>query len=112
MNLLVLLERRLDNVVLLLIPSLNPDGQIMITDYYRKYLGTKYEGGDLPWIYHHYTGHDNNRDSFMNTQLESRMINRLMYKEWFGSTPFFTSRMNSPAVSRIGANTPGSCWLK
>ena len=29
-------EKRLDDVVLLLVPSLNPDGQIMITDYYRK----------------------------------------------------------------------------
>ena len=43
-------KRRLDNVVLLLVPSLNPDGQIMITDYYRKYLGTQYEGGRLPWL--------------------------------------------------------------
>jgi Zinc carboxypeptidase len=39
-------KRRLDNVVLLLVPSLNPDGQIMVTQYYRKYVGTKYEGRD------------------------------------------------------------------
>ncbi|HEX8169988.1 MAG TPA: M14 metallopeptidase family protein [Thermoanaerobaculia bacterium] len=75
-------KRRLDNVVLLLVPSLNPDGQIMITDYYRKYLGTKYEGGSLPWIYHHYTGHDNNRDWYMLTQVETRAMNRAIYKEW------------------------------
>src|SRR5438876_822635 len=37
-------KRRLDNAVLLLVPSLNPDGQIMITDYYRKFLGTRYTG--------------------------------------------------------------------
>src|SRR5437762_6129936 len=43
-------KRRLDNVVLLLVPSLNPDGENMITDYYRKYLGTRYEGGRLPWL--------------------------------------------------------------
>src|SRR5436853_203153 len=36
--------RRLNEVVLLLVPSLNPDGQIMETDWYRKNLGTKYEG--------------------------------------------------------------------
>src|ERR1043166_9375879 len=35
-------KRRLDNVVLLLVPSLNPAGQIMITDYYRKYLVRRY----------------------------------------------------------------------
>lgn len=75
-------KRRLDNVVLLLVPSLNPDGQIMITDYYRKYLGTKYEGGRLPWLYHHYVGHDNNRDWFMLTQVETRNMSRAIYQEW------------------------------
>ncbi len=76
-------KRRLDNVVLLLVPSLNPDGQIMVTDWYRKYLGTKYEGGDLPWIYHHYTGHDNNRDWFMLTQIETKNLSRAVYHEWY-----------------------------
>src|SRR6266545_156775 len=76
-------KRRLDNVVLLLVPSLNPDGQMMITDYYRKYLGTRYEGGRLPWLYHHYVGHDNNRDWYMLTQVETRELNRAVYHEWF-----------------------------
>jgi hypothetical protein len=76
-------KRRLDNVVLLLVPSLNPDGQIIVTDWYRKYLGTKYEGGDLPWLYHHYVGHDNNRDWFMLTQKETKAMNRAIYREWF-----------------------------
>lgn len=75
-------KRRLDNVVLLLVPSLNPDGQTMITDYYRKYAGTKYEGGRLPWLYHHYVGHDNNRDWYMLTQPETRALNRAVYHEW------------------------------
>ncbi len=75
-------KRRLDNVVLLLVPSLNPDGENMITDYYRKYLGTRYEGGRLPWLYHHYAGHDNNRDWFMLTQLETKEVNRAVYHEW------------------------------
>ena len=75
-------KRRLDDVVLLLVPSLNPDGQIMITDYYRKYVGTKYEGGRLPWLYHHYVGHDNNRDWYMLTQPETRALSRAVYHEW------------------------------
>jgi hypothetical protein len=76
-------KRRLDNAVLLLVPSLNPDGQIIVTDWYRKYLGTKYEGGDLPWLYHHYVGHDNNRDWFMLTQKETKAMNRAIYRDWF-----------------------------
>jgi Zinc carboxypeptidase len=76
-------KRRLDNVVLLLVPSLNPDGQIMITDHYRKYLGTRYEGGRLPWLYHHYVGHDNNRDWYMLTQVETQEMNRAVYQEWY-----------------------------
>jgi len=57
-------QRRLSEVVLFLVPSLNPDGQIMETEWYRKYLGTKFEGGRMPWLYHAYTGHDDNRDWF------------------------------------------------
>jgi hypothetical protein len=75
-------KRRLDNVVLLLVPSLNPDGQQMIVDYYKKYVGTPYEGGRLPWLYHHYVGHDNNRDWYMLTQLETRALNRAVYHDW------------------------------
>jgi len=75
-------KRRLKNVVLLLVPSVNPDGQIMVTEWYRKYLGTKYEGGRLPWLYHHYVGHDNNRDWYMLTQSETRALSRAIYHEW------------------------------
>ena len=73
----------LDNVILLLVPSLNPDGQVMIVDWYNKNAGTPYEYSSMPELYHKYTGHDNNRDAFMNTQMESRIINRLTYKDWF-----------------------------
>jgi len=75
--------RALDDAVLLLLPSLNPDGQIMETEWYRKYLGTKYEGGRMPWLYHHYVGHDDNRDWFMLTQKESLALSHAVYHEWY-----------------------------
>src|SRR5262249_47379474 len=49
----------------------------------RKNLGTKYEGSRLPWLYHHYVGHDNNRDWFMLTQKETRALTHAVYHEWF-----------------------------
>ncbi len=71
------------NVVLLLFPCFNPDGQIMVTDWYNKYLGTEYEGTSPPWLYHKYTGHDNNRDAINLSMVESQMVARVMYGEWF-----------------------------
>lgn len=73
----------LDNAIVLLIPSQNPDGQRMVVDWYRRNLGTPYEGSRLPELYHKYAGHDNNRDSYMLTQLETQYLNRVLYKEWF-----------------------------
>jgi len=75
--------KRLNDSIVLLVPSLNPDGQIMVTDWYRKYLGTKYEGGPMPYLYHHYVGHDNNRDWFMLTQIETKNVSRMVYHQWF-----------------------------
>ena len=75
--------RRLNDTIVLLVPSLNPDGETMITEWYRKYLGTKYEGGSMPYLYHHYVGHDDNRDWYMLTQIETRNVNQAVYHEWF-----------------------------
>ena len=77
------LERWLDDVVVLLVPSLNPDGTDMIVDYYRKFVGTEWEGGRLPWLYHHYAGHDDNRDWFMLNLVETQMVNRVLHHQWF-----------------------------
>ena len=75
--------RRLNDVIVLLVPSLNPDGETMVTEWYRKYLGTKYEGGSMPYLYHHYVGHDDNRDWYMLTQIETKNVNHAVYHEWF-----------------------------
>jgi hypothetical protein len=73
----------LDGVILLLMPSINPDGQVLIVDWYNKQLGTPFEGGPMPWLYHHYVGHDNNRDFYMLTQKESQAVNTVLYHRWF-----------------------------
>ncbi len=73
----------LDNVIFLLVPSLNPDGQIMVTDWYNKYLGTPHEASELPYLYHYYVGHDNNRDMYLFSQKESRLIAELLWHDWF-----------------------------
>jgi hypothetical protein len=74
--------RILDNVILLLVPSFNPDGAIMVADWYQKTLGTEYEGSNLPWMYHKYAGHDNNRDAFQGNLVESRYMARILFRDW------------------------------
>ncbi len=74
--------RILDNVIFIMVPCFNPDGQIMVTDWYNKWLGTDYEGSMPPWLYHKYTGHDNNRDAFMQNIVESRYMGKLMLQDW------------------------------
>ncbi|HEU0165841.1 MAG TPA: M14 family zinc carboxypeptidase, partial [Thermomicrobiales bacterium] len=71
----------LQNTITVLIPSHNPDGVQMIAEWYAKWLGTEYEGIDLPWLYHLYTGHDNNRDWFMMTQAETKLYAELHNRE-------------------------------
>jgi hypothetical protein len=70
------------NTVLVMFPCFNPDGQIMVTDWYNKWLGTDYEGLSPPWLYHKYVGHDNNRDAINNSMVESQYVSQILYREW------------------------------
>jgi hypothetical protein len=62
----------LDNVIILLEPSQNPDGVDIVTRWYRKTRGTKWDGTSPPELYHHYVGHDDNRDWYIFSQPETR----------------------------------------
>ena len=73
----------LQNTIILLIPSPNPDGIDIVTNWYRKTLGTPYEGREPPELYHHYAGHDDNRDWFMLNLKETQLVTRLLWHDWF-----------------------------
>ena len=85
----------LENVIILLIPSTNPDGLNMIIDWYDRWVGTPYEGSPMPWLYHKYTGHDNNRDWFMLTQIETQIVTRILYEEWFPEVVYDVHEMGN-----------------
>jgi hypothetical protein len=73
----------LDNTILILIPSPNPDGIDIVADWYRRSLDKPWEGTEPPELYHAYAGHDDNRDWFMLNLSETRALTRLLWKEWF-----------------------------
>jgi len=74
--------RILDNTIAIMIPCFNPDGEVMITDWYNEWVGTEYEGTGMPWLYHKYIGHDNNRDAFQTNTVESQYGAKIMFRDW------------------------------
>ena len=105
-------KKILDNVIFLLVPSLNPDGQIMVTDWFNKNLGTPYARSPMPYLYHPYVGHDNNRDMYMFTQKESQYTAQLLWHDWFPAVWLDEHQMGSngarifvmPATDPINPN--------
>jgi Zinc carboxypeptidase len=105
-------KKILDNVIFVLVPSLNPDGQIMVTDWFNKNVGTDYANSPIPYLYHPYVGHDNNRDMYMFTQKESQHTARLLWHDWFPTVWLDEHQMGSngarifvmPATDPINAN--------
>ncbi len=103
----------LDQVVLLLWPSLNPDGQDIVVNWYRENVGTPYEAAPLHELYQKYIGHDNNRDAYMLNVPESRVVTHT-WRAWepqiiyvqHQTSPFPTRIWLPPFAEPIATETP------
>jgi hypothetical protein len=76
------IQRILQNTIILLVPSLNPDGVDIVKNWYDKTLGTPFEGTAPPELYHKYVGHDNNRDWYAFTQIETQLTVDKIHNQW------------------------------
>jgi zinc carboxypeptidase len=107
----------LDQVILVLWFSINPDGQTLVADWYDSNLGTPYEVSGTPFLYQKYIGHDNNRDGYMINQIESRVVTsvdrhwepQIIYNH-HQSSPFPTRIWIPPFAEPISPNVHPLMW--
>lgn len=88
-----------DSVITLLVFA-NPDGMTIVSDWYMGNVGTPYETSPIPWLYHKYVGHDNNRDSFMSNLIETQNMNRANSLEWYPEI-LYNQHQTGPFPARI-----------
>ncbi|MGI9627146.1 MAG: M14 family metallopeptidase [Longimicrobiales bacterium] len=104
----------LNEAILFLWPTLNPDGLQLVADWYASNVGTPYEVSPMPWLYQKYIGHDNNRDAYMLNAVETRTIVRT-WREWepqiihthHQSSPFPTRIWLPPFAEPVSPRAPG-----
>ena len=107
----------LEDVILILWTSINPDGQTLVADWYMSNVGTQYEVASPPFLYQKYIGHDNNRDGYMVNQMESRVVTRVD-REWepqivynhHQTSPFPTRIWIPPFAEPISPNVHPLMW--
>ncbi|QSX33496.1 hypothetical protein JYB87_17575 [Shewanella avicenniae] len=89
----------LDKVILVLWPTLNPDGQDMVVDWYRSNVGGPHETSPMPWLYQEYVGHDNNRDGYMLNMKESQVVTAAVQEN--APAIFYAQHQKAPFPARI-----------
>jgi hypothetical protein len=89
----------LDQVILVLWPTLNPDGQDMVVHWYRQNVGTKYEVSPMPWLYQDFVGHDNNRDGYMLNMKEEQVVVKTQLE--YSPEIFYCQHQTAPFPARI-----------
>ncbi len=89
----------LNNVILVLWPTLNPDGQEMVVHWYRQNLGTQYEVSPMPYLYQEYVGHDNNRDGYMLNMKEEQVVVKTQLD--YSPAIFYCQHQTAPFPARI-----------
>jgi len=111
--------RILDNVIFLLWPTINPDGQEQVAGYYMKTLADSGgpdgggRGQSFPALYQDFVGHDNNRDAYMMNMQESRVMEHA-WRQWepqiiyvhHQTAPFPTRIWLPPFADPIGQEAP------
>jgi len=108
-----IVQEILANDVVMLWPTMNPDGMQMVGEWLAKNAGTPYEQSGLPRLYQEYVGHDNNRDGYMINMIESRVLEHF-WRQWephivyvFHQTAPFPTRIWLPPFSEpVGLHAP------
>ena len=88
-----------EHVILVLVFA-NPDGMNLVSEWYHGNVGTPYEVSPMPYLYHKYVGHDNNRDSYMVNQIETQHLTRIVNHEWFPQV-LYNQHQTGPFPARI-----------
>jgi hypothetical protein len=72
----------------------------LVSRWYRKTLGTPFEGTEPPELYQKYVGHDNNRDWNILSQQETRLVVSKLHNVWHPQI-VYDVHQQQPNASRI-----------